>query len=95
MAPDDEGILMFKTTLYLDAQTRQALRSLAAHEGRTQTSVLREAVARYAKFAGVEALEGQLPPGLDAYRSGDASLAANTRATVRRAAAARGLRRGA
>ncbi len=86
---------MFKTTLYLDAQTRQALRSLAAHEGRTQTTVLREAVARYAKSAGAAALEGNLPPGLGAYRSGKASMAANARATVRRAAAARGLRRGA
>lgn len=86
---------MFKTTLYLDAQTRQALRSLAAHEGRTQTSVLSEAVARYAQFASSEALAGNLPPGLGAYRSGDASLAANTRATVRQAAAGGGLRRGA
>ncbi|MSQ50424.1 MAG: hypothetical protein EXR28_00915 [Betaproteobacteria bacterium] len=86
---------MFKTTLYLDEQTRQALRSLATHEGRTQTSILREAVARYAKFAGVTALDGELPPGLGAYRSGNPSMAANTRATIRRAAATRGLRRGA
>ena len=86
---------MFKTTLYLDEQTRQALRSLATHEGRTQTSVLREAVALYAQSAGSAGLDGKLPPGLGAYRSGNPSLAANTRATVRRAAAARGLRRGA
>ena len=86
---------MFKTTLYLDAQTRQALRSLALHEGRTQTSVLREAVARYAQSAGAAALDGKLPPGMGAYRSGNPSLAANTRATLRRAAVARGLRRSA
>ena len=86
---------MFKTTLYLDAQTRQALRSLASHEGRTQTSVLREAVAHYARLTGATALEGNLPPGLGAYRSGKPSLAANTRTTLRRAAATRGLRRAA
>lgn len=86
---------MFKTTLYLDAQTRQALRSLALHEGRTQTSVLREALALYAQSAGAAAVDGKLPRGMGAYRSGNPSLAANTRATLRRAAAARGLRRGA
>ena len=86
---------MFKTTLYLDAQTRHALRSLAAHEGRTQTSILRDALARYAQFAGATALDGKLPPGMGAYRSGNPSMAANTRATLRRAVAARGLRRGA
>ena len=80
---------MFKTTLYLDEQTRHALRSLAAHEGCTQTHILREAVAQYAKTAAVPAL----PPGIGGYRSGDARLASNTRATVRKAAAARGLRR--
>ena len=80
---------MLKTTLYLDEQTRQALRSLAAHEGCTQTHILREAVAQYAKTAAVPAL----PPGIGGYHSGNAKLAANTRATVRKAAAARGLRR--
>ena len=81
---------MFKTTLYLDAQTRHALRSLAAHEGRTQTQILREAVAHYA----VTAKAAALPPGIGAYRSGQPRLASAARATVRKAAAAGGLRRG-
>lgn len=80
---------MHKTTLYLDEQTRQALRALAEHEGCTQTHILREAVAQYAKTAAVAGL----PPGIGAYRSGQPGLAANTRATVRKAAAGGGLRR--
>lgn len=80
---------MLKTTLYLDEATRQTLRTLAAHEGQTQTWILREAVAQYAVTAAVPAL----PPGIGAYRSGDAKLAANTRSAVRKAAATRGLRR--
>ena len=85
----EPAVAMLKTTLYLDEQTRQALRTLAAHEGCTQTHILREAVAQYAKSVAAPAL----PPGIGAYRSGDAQLAANTRATVRNAAAARGVRR--
>ena len=84
---------VFKTTLYLDARTRHALRSLALQEGRTQTLVLHDAIARYAKSAGM-ASDG-LPPGLGAYRSGKTSLSATTRAMVRKAAAAGGLRRSA
>lgn len=81
---------MHKTTLYLDDQTRHALRSLAAHAGCTQTHILREAVARYA----VTIAAGSLPPGIGAYRSGQPDLAANTRAVIRKAAATGGLRRG-
>ncbi len=81
---------MLKTTLYLDAQTRHALRSLAANAGCTQTQVLREAVAQYART--VTAVE--LPPGIGAYRSGQPRLAAKTRSIVRKAAAGGGLRRG-
>ena len=81
---------MHKTTLYLDEQTRHALRALAAHQGCTQTRILREAVAQYARTAATAGL----PPGIGAYRSGQPGLAANTRAAVRKAAAARGLRRG-
>ena len=81
---------MHKTTLYLDEQTRHALRMLAAHEGCTQTHILREAVAQYAKTAAVAGL----PPGIGAYRSGQPGLAAKTRDTVRSAAAAGSLRRG-
>ena len=81
---------MFKTTLYLDEQTRHALRSLAVHEGRTHTQILREAVAQYAKTVASVGL----PPGIGAYRSGRPRLAATTRATVRKAAADGGLRRG-
>jgi hypothetical protein len=81
---------MHKTTLYLDDQTRHALRSLAAHAGCTQTHILREAVAHYAVALAADSL----PPGIGAYRSGQPGLAANTRATVRKAAANGGLRRG-
>lgn len=82
---------IFKTTLYLDARTRHALRSLALQEGRTQTLVLHDAIAQYAKSA--DAQSDGLPPGLGAYRSGKSDLSANTRAIVRKAAAAGGLRR--
>ena len=84
---------IFKTTLYLDARTRHALRSLALQEGRTQTLVLHDAIAQYAKSAGVDG-DG-LPPGLGAYRSGKPNLSASTRAILRKAAAAGGLRRSA
>ena len=84
---------IFKTTLYLDARTRHVLRSLALQEGRTQTLVLHDAIAQYAKSA--DAQGGDLPPGLGAYRSGKPNLSANTRAIVRKAAAAGGLRRSA
>ncbi len=82
---------MFKTTLYLDQRTRHALRSLALQEGRTQTLVLHDAIAQYAKSAGMQG-DG-LPPGLGAYRSGKPNLSAGTRAILRKAAAAGGLRR--
>lgn len=81
---------MHKTTLYLDEQTRHALRSLAAHSGHTQTHILREAVAQYA----VTQATASLPPGIGAYRSGQPGLAAGTRATIRKAVASGGLRRG-
>lgn len=56
---------MHKTTIYLDDDTRLALRRAALREGKTQAEVLRAAVLRYTHEA-----HGGLPPGAGEFRSG-------------------------
>ena len=56
---------MQKTTLYLDNETRLALREAARTQGRNQSELIREAIAAY-----LRRWQRPAPAGIGAYSSG-------------------------
>jgi hypothetical protein len=75
---------MVKTTLYLEDETATALKRIARSQGRSQSEVIREALARYADAAPPPA-----PQGVGAYRSGRRDVSAKAEDILRRRARAR------
>lgn len=74
---------MRKTTLYLEEETAAALKRIARSQGRSQSEVIREALARYAR--------GEPPPapqGVGRYRSGRRDVSARAEEILRRRARA-------
>jgi hypothetical protein len=74
---------MRKTTLYLEDETATALKRIARHQGRSQSQVIREALARYA-----EAEPRPAPRGIGAYRSGRRDVSRRAEEILRRRARA-------
>ena len=67
-------------TLQLDDDLAEALRRLAAAQQRSETDILREALAAYALAAR------PLPKGIGRYHSGRADMSQNARNLLREAA---------
>ena len=61
---------MFKTTVYLDADTALLLRQIAEKQERPQAEVIRKALSRYTK----EEYRRPQPLGLGKYHSGRADV---------------------
>jgi predicted transcriptional regulator len=61
---------MVRTTVYLDQEIVLALRQLAVRQGRSQTELIRDALASYAGRA-----VQSIPKGIGKYRSGEPDVA--------------------
>ena len=71
---------MVKTTLYLDSGVAIALRQLAAGQGRSQSELIREVLADYARRA-----KRPMPKGVGAYRSGRPDIGQRAKQLLRQA----------
>jgi len=71
---------MNPTTIVLDEQTAAAIRQLALEEQRSETEVVRDALALYA-----QAGRRPLPIGLGRYRSGTHDVSEQARRLIREA----------
>ena len=71
---------MVKTTLYLDPETAVTLRQLAAGQGRTQSELIRDVLAKYADRA-----KRPEPKGVGAYRGGRPDIGQRSKELVRKA----------
>jgi hypothetical protein len=75
---------MVKTTVYLDQEVALKLRQLAAHHGRSQAELIRDAIAKYTGRA-----VRPMPTGIGKYRSGEPDVAQRAK-DILAAAAKRG-----
>lgn len=75
---------VIKTTLYLEDETADAIKRIAYGLGRSQSDVIREALARYAAEAPRAA-----PMGVGRYRSGRDDVSVRAEEILRRRARAR------
>ena len=71
---------MTKTTVYLDTELAVTLRQLAAHEGRPQAELIRDALAAYAKRR-----KRPVIPGLGEFDSGHTDTSEKAEEILRRA----------